>query len=162
MRRKLPLFLALTILSGAAFAGVYKCQDAKGYFAFSDKPCASDSTVEAAPAQNQSDSNSQSEQSAPNRGAYTREMRSMPSPDAATQACFNYMNTTALFPDPSTTKLLSSTKKWVGVKGVGSRQLVTIGVTSKNEAGMYIGVQSLNCLLMGDSVTVNTGVYELL
>jgi hypothetical protein len=86
----------------------------------------------------------------------------MRSPDAATQACFAHMNTTARFPDPSTTKLLSSTKKWVSVKDVGGRQMVTIGVTSKNEAGMYLGIQTFNCLLMGDNVTINTADYELL
>jgi hypothetical protein len=86
----------------------------------------------------------------------------MSSPDVATQACFNYVNTTALFPDPSTTKLLSSTKKWVGVKDVGARQMIIIGVTSKNEAGMYVGIQLLKCLLMGDNATINTGAYEIL
>jgi hypothetical protein len=72
------------------------------------------------------------------------------------------MNTTARFADPSTTRLVSATKKWVPVKRVGSRQMVTIGVTSKNEAGMYVGVETFNCLLMGDNVTINAGEYELL
>jgi len=86
----------------------------------------------------------------------------MRSPDTATQACFSYINTTARFPDPSTTKLLSSRKKWVAVKDIGGRQMVTIGVTSKNEAGMYLGIESFDCLLMGDNVTINTTDYELL
>lgn len=94
--------------------------------------------------------------------SYTKDIPSMQSPDVATQACFNHVNTTAHFPDPSTTKLLSSSKKWVAVQSVGGRQLVTIGVTSKNEAGMYLGIQTFDCLLMGDNTTVNTGSYELL
>lgn len=93
---------------------------------------------------------------------YAKEMKSMQSPDGPTLACFNYVNTTAAFPDPSTTKLLSSTKKWVTVKSVGGRQMVTIEVTSKNEAGMYVGIKKFDCLMMGDNATVNTNEYELL
>jgi hypothetical protein len=89
-------------------------------------------------------------------------MAPMQSPDAGTLACFNHMNTTAVFPDPSTSRLLASTKRWVAVKNIGARQMVTIDVTSKNEAGMYVGVMRFECLLMGDNVTINTNEYELL
>lgn len=163
MYRKLPLFLALSLLSNLAYAGAYKCQDANGGVSFSDTPCAVGSTTESSfQLHSNPNSNPQSEPNTPSREAYTKDLASMPSPDAATQACFSYMNTTARFPDPSTTKLLSSTKKWVTVQDVGGRQMVTIGVTSKNEAGMYMGIQMFSCLLMGDNVTVNTGAYELL
>jgi hypothetical protein len=145
-----------------ACAGSYRCQDAKGYFVYTDKPCAGDSDAEAALVQDPPDSNSRPEQSAPNKGAYTKDLEPMRSPDTATQACFSYINTTARFPDPSTTKLLSSRKKWVAVRDVGGRQMVTIGVTSKNEAGMYLGIESFDCLLMGDNTTINTTDYELL
>jgi hypothetical protein len=110
MYRKLSLFLALSLLSCMAYAGAYRCQDANGYFVYTDKPCAGESDVEAAPIQNQLDSNSRTEQSAPNKGAYTKDLAPMRSPDFATLACFSYINTTARFPDPSTTKLLSSRK----------------------------------------------------
>lgn len=93
---------------------------------------------------------------------YTKDMAPIQSPDVATQACLKHVNTTANFPDPSTTRLLSSTRKWVSVRDVGGRQMLTIGVTSKNESGMYVGIQTFDCLLMGDNATVNTGSYELL
>lgn len=160
MYRKLSLFLVLSILSCTAYAGAYRCQDANGYFVYSARPCASGSDAEAVPLQNQADS--PAEQDAPDRAAYTKDLAPMRSPDAATQACFSYINTNARFPDPATTKLLSSSKKWVTVKDVGGRQMVTIGVTSKNESGMYLGIESFSCLLMGDNVTINTGDYELL
>jgi hypothetical protein len=162
MYRKLSLFLALSLLSCVAYAGAYRCQDENGYFVYTDKPCAGDGDAEAASVLNQPDSNSRTEQSAPNKEAYTKDLAPMRSPDAATQACFSHINTTARFPDPSTTKLLSSSKKWVAVRDVGARQMVTIGVTSKNEAGMYLGVESFDCLLMGDNTTINTTDYELL
>lgn len=148
MYRRLSLFLAISLLSHFAHAGAYQCQDESGEVSFSDTPCATGSATSATDMQN--------------GGAYTKDLAPMQSPDAATLACFRHMNTTARFPDPSTTKLLSSTKKWVTVKDVGGRQMVTIGVTSKNEAGMYVGIQMFNCLLMGDHATVNTGSYELL
>ncbi|MBI5889227.1 MAG: DUF4124 domain-containing protein [Nitrosomonadales bacterium] len=155
MNRKLLLLLALTTLSGAVHAERYRCQDANGYYAFSDKPCGPAGATEDASAQQQANSSPAGE-------AYTKDMPAMRSPDPATQACFSHVNTTARFPDPSTTRLLSGTRKWVAVKDVGGRQMVSIGVTSKNEAGMYIGVQFFDCLLMGDNLTVNTGAYELL
>jgi hypothetical protein len=157
MYRKLPLFLALLLLPCMAYAGAYRCQDANGYFVYTDKPCASDSPADAA-----SVSDSSPEPTVSGGGSYTKDLAPMQSPDAATQACFSYMNTTARFPDPSTSKLLSSAKKWVSVKDVGGRQMVTIGVTSKNDAGMYVGIQMFDCLLMGDNATVNTGPFELL
>lgn len=40
--------------------------------------------------------------------------------------------------------------------------MVTIEVTSKNEAGMYVGIKKFDCLMMGDNATVNTNEYELL
>jgi hypothetical protein len=162
MYRKPLLLLTLSLLSCMAYAGAYRCQDANGYFIYTDKPCAGESDAGAAPIQNQPDLNSRTEQSAPDKGAYTKDLAPMRSPDFATQACFSYINTIARFPDPSTTKLLSSSKKWVAVRDVGSRQMVTIGVTSKNDAGMYLGVQSFDCLLMGDNATINTSDYELL
>lgn len=159
MYRKLPLFLALSLLSAMACADSYRCLGADGYYAYSAQPCGGEAA--AAPVQSQSAAISRSEPDTP-REAYTKDMTPMRSPDAATQACFSHMNTTAQFPDPSTTRLLSSAKKWVTVKDVGGRQMVTIRVTSKNEAGMYIGVRSFDCLLMGDNATVNTADYELL
>ncbi len=163
MCRKLPLFLALTILCGVAYAETYRCLGADGYYAYTDKPCESDGTDEAVSSGEQPDRNLQPGNNEP-AGAkvYTKDMVSMQSPDAATQACFDFVNTTAHFPDPATTRLLGSKKKWVTVKDVGGRQMVTINITSKNEAGMYVGIQSFNCLLMGDNVTINTGTYELL
>ena len=162
MNRKLPLFLTLSLMSCIAYAGAYRCQDANGYFIYSDRPCAGDGNGPAVLINDHSDSNSRTEQSAPNGGAYTKDLAPMRSPDIATQACFSYINTTARFPDPSTTKLLSSSKKWVSVRDVGARQMVTIGVASKNEAGMYLKAESFSCLLMGDNATINTSDYELL
>ena len=143
MYRKLPLFFAFILLSDLAYAEASSIQLHSN----------SNTTLS---------STSQPESTAPNSDAYARDLASMPAPDAATQACLDHLNTTDHFLDPSTTKLLSSTKKWVTVKDVGGRQMVTIRVVSKNEAGMYVGSQQFNCLLMGDNVTVNKGAYELL
>ncbi len=164
MYRNLLLFLAFIVLSNIAYAETYRCQDEKGYYSFSATPCSTAGSAEAASEseQYQQGARSRSEYSSSGRNVYTKDLPAMQSADGATQACFNHVNTTAHFPDPATSKLLTSSKKWVTVKHVGGRQMVTIGVTSKNEAGMYVGVQLFNCLLMGDNATINTDSYELL
>lgn len=162
MCRQLLSIAALILLSNFAYAGVYKCKNANGETSFSDHPCSPGNSVAMTPGLRLSTSGKEPESKNPNRDAYTKDIPAMSSPDAATLACFNYVNTTARFPDPSTTKLLSSTRKWVSVKSVGARQMLTIEVTSKNEGGMYVGTHSLDCLMMGDHTTINTGAYELL
>lgn len=162
MNFKLVSLLLLSVLSNMAVAGSYRCQDANGYFVYSDKPCSGDAGAGSVQEQTRPDTEARSVQNASGRDTYTKNLQPMRSPDAATQACFSYTNTTARFPDPSTTRLLSSSKKWVSVRNVGARQMVDIAVTSMNAAGMYVGVQSYSCLLMGDGVTVNSSPYELL
>ena len=158
MCRKVSLFVVLGLLPGLVFAETYRCQDANGYFEYSAKPCDSDEDASGTRTQPEIAPSSSTDRSA----VYAKDMVPLASPDAATQACFNFVNTTALFPDPSTTRLLSSAKKWVTIKDVGGRQMVSIGVTSKNEAGMYVGIHRFDCLMMGDNVTVNTDPYELM
>lgn len=164
MIRVLSLFIIL-MLPNIAFAGFFKCKDASGHVTYSDAPCAASALAEANPKPKPATA-APSTAVAPSAPAvkevFTKDAAVLQSADAATKSCFSYQNTTAHYPDPSTSKLLASRKKWVSVKDVGARQIVTIEVTSKNIAGMYVGKQSYDCLLMGDSVTVNTKPYELL
>jgi len=159
MHRSFILLLTLSMLPAIAAAEVYKCKDAGGNTSFSDRPCAIGSSIESIPSK--SPANVQAE-SAASKDVYTKDIPAMKAPDAATLACFDSVNTNQYYPDPSTTKLLSSSKKIVAVKNVGARQLLTIETTSKNQAGMYVGKQLHKCLLMGDGVTINTRPYELL
>ncbi len=112
MYRNLLLFLALSMLPSLAFAGVYKCKDEKGKTTFSDMPCATGSPAKAEPNKAPSNSNPQPEPDTPKKEAYTKDVAALKALDAGTQACFiNYVNTTEHYPDPSTTKLLTSVKK---------------------------------------------------
>lgn len=160
--RNYLMFIMLAMFMNYSFAGMQKCKDDSGKVTYSDKACAAGSTSEKNTASSQADSNTQNVQSPGSSGGYTKDREALQSSDAATMACFQHVNTTAHYPDPSTTKMLSSTKKWVTVKSVGARQMVVLGLTSKNEAGMYVGTQSYNCLMMGDGVTVSPYPYELL
>ena len=156
------IVLIIVLMPSIAFAGTYKCKDATGHSTYSDMPCPAGNMALAKPRNSQATS-SQSPISEPaKKDVYTKDIPALESADAATKSCFNHSNTTENYPDPSTSKLLASRKKWVSVKDVGARQMVTIEVTSKNEGGMYVGKQSYNCLLMGDGQTVNTKPYELL
>jgi len=161
MFRFFTVLLLISILPASAFAQVYKCKDSIGKTSFSDKPCAGDSSSEAI-STIRSQSSAQPESALASKEVYTKELAEIKAPDGATQACFNFVNTTEHYPDPSTTKLLSSNKKIVAVKNVGARQLLTIETTSKNPAGMYVGKQVHKCLMMGDGLTINTKPYELL
>jgi hypothetical protein len=162
MNRYLLLLVIIVATPDTAFAGLYKCRDADGEISFSDSACSNAEAEEIGFSKSKPNSNQQPEHNSSGNGVYTKDLSPMQAPDAATQSCFKYVNTTARFPDPTSTKLLSSTKKWVSVKGVGARQMVTISATSKNEGGMYVGIQLHNCLLMGDGLTINTYPYELL
>jgi len=154
------LILSLALLPVIASAQVYQCKDSSGKTSFSDKPCPTGSSSELM--QTARSQTSTPPDSVTTKEIYTKDLPAMKSTDAATQACFDSVNTNQYYPDPSTTKLLSSSRKIVAVKNVGARQLLTIETTSKNMAGMYVGKQVHKCLLMGDGVTINTRPYELL
>ena len=156
------IMLIIALIPSIAVAGTYKCKDTSGRSTYSDMPCPAGNVALAKPSSTQA-TNSQSPISeSAKKDVYTKDIPALESADAATKSCFKHSNTTENYPDPATSKLLASRKKWVSVKDVGARQIVTIEVTSKNIAGMYVGKQSYDCLLMGDNVTVNTKPYELL
>ena len=162
---KVWLFI-VALLPNIAMAEMHRCVDNHHRVTYSDTPCAVNSESAAKPVADKPVTSPPVAQPKPEESAkkdsYTKDIPEMKSPDAASKSCFNYVNTTGQYPDPSSSKLLSSRKKWVSVKGVGARQMVIIEVTSKNIAGMYVGKQSYECLLMGDGVTVNTKPAELL
>ena len=161
------IMLIMALMPSITSAGMYKCKDAAGGSTYSDTPCAAGNMAVVKPnnlqLKNLQLKNSQSPSSEPaKKDVYTKDIPALEAADAASKSCFKHVNTTANYPDPATSKLLSSQKKWVSVKDVGARQMVTIAMTSKNIAGMYEGKQSYQCLMMGDGVTVNSKPAELL
>ena len=163
---KILISILIALLPNLAMAGFYKCKDSSGRVTYSDAPCSASGLQESNPVKAQAApaaASQSAEPSAPaSKEAYTKDVPAMQTSDAATKSCFSLVNTTAVYPDPSSSKLLASRKRWVAVKDVGARQMLTIEVTSKNVAGMYVGRQSYECLLMGDGATVNLKPYELL
>ena len=156
------IMLIMALMPSITSAGMYKCKDASGSSTYSDTPCAAGNMAVVKPNNTQL-KNTQSPPSEPvKKDVYTKDIPALEAADAASKSCFKHSNTTEHYPDPSSSKLLASHKKWVSVKDVGARQIVTIEVTSKNIGGMYVGKQSYDCLLMGDGQTVNTKPYELL
>ena len=160
--KKSLIMLIIVVIPSIASAGMYQCKDASGSSSYSDTPCPAGNIAVVKPNTPQVKNLQSSPNESAKKDSYTKDIPALQSADAATKSCFKHVNTTEHYPDPSTSKLLASRKKWVSVKEVGARQMVTIEVTSKNEGGMYVGKQSYDCLLMGDSVTVNTKPYELL
>ena len=123
-------------------ATLYKCKNAQGQVSFSDLPCPVDSKV--------AETKSSTKALAANESNQTK----------SEQACFKFHNTEQNFIAPETSTLLSSSKKFVSVKRVGARQLVSITIKSKNEHGIFIK-SSFDCLMMGNGETVNKDPYEL-
>lgn len=160
--KKSLIMLVIALIPSIASAGMYKCKDATGRSTYSDTPCAA-GALAVVKSNNPQVTNGQPAPNEPlKKDTYTKDIPALEAADAASKSCFNHVNTTANYPDPATSKLLSSQKKWASVKDVGARQMVTIVITSKNIAGMYVGKQSYQCLMMGDGVTVNTKPAELL
>jgi hypothetical protein len=160
------LLLVVVLLPNIASAEMHRCVDAHHRITYSDAPCVVNSVNETKSVSEKSSDLPISVQAKPDvsvkKESYTKDIPEMKAPDVAARSCFNFVNTNEVYPDPTSSKLLSSHKKWVSVKDVGARQMVTIEVTSKNTAGMYVGKQSYDCLLMGDGLTVNTKPAELL
>lgn len=161
MNRILIFLASLTLTANAVSAEIYKCRDGAGKMTFSDVPCAAGSRQ--AQTGHPATTGAQPRDAGnPAKPVYTKDIPSIKAPDEATQACFDHVNTTQNFPDPSTTRILSTSRKWVSVRNVGARQMVQVEITSKNENGMYVGTRRESCLMMGDGKTVNTKPYELL
>lgn len=157
------LTFALLMPFLSAKAAVYKCKTGSGAIVFSDTPCATDAIQvikKNAPPASTSSNNQPADKT--DSKSFTKDAPAIKTSDPTVLACLKHINTTKKFPDPDTTKLLSSSKKWVSVKDVGARQMVELQLTSKNENGMYVGSQRESCLMMGDGITVNTLPYELL
>jgi Domain of unknown function (DUF4124) len=160
--KKSLIMLIIVLMPSIASAGMYKCKDASGRSTYSDTPCSVGSVAVVKPNNPQVTNVQPAPSESLKKESYTKDIPALEGADVASKSCFNHSNTTQHYPDPATSKLLASRKKWVSVKDVGARQMVTIEVTSKNIAGMYVGKQTYNCLLMGDGLTVNTKPYELL
>ena len=144
LRLHLHMMVGLICLLCAsnASATLYKCKNAQGQVSFSDLPCPVDSKVTETKSTAKAFAASEVYQS------------------KSEQACFKFHNTEQNFIAPETSTLLSSSKKFVSVKRVGARQLVSITIKSKNEHGIFIK-SSFDCLMMGNGETVNQDPYEL-
>ena len=139
MYRLLPA-LALLLMSGFSHGALYKCKNEKGEVIFSDTAC-------------KGERETLRKSKHPSKAAID---------DRAVQGCLAHLRRTQPFADPDSVKVEGHSFKWVTVKDVGARRMLTLMVNSKNEYGAYAGARPVQCLMMGDGQTVNSRPYELL
>ncbi len=107
------------------------------------------------------------------------EVKNMSGPSAAVleeraiQGCLAYLKKRKPYLNKSTTRVESYEFRWVAVKDVGLRRMLTMMVSSSDtpeksaepEEGSQPSpsqpAESFECLLLGDGVSVNTYKYEL-
>ncbi len=152
MKKAAIALCILSLLPSIALSKTFMCKDDEGNTMFSDSACG---TVE------------------------REEVKSMSGPSAvaleerAIKGCLAYLKRRKPYLNRSTTRVESYEFRWVAVKDVGLRRMLTMMVSSsdvaekseKSEEGSQPPpsqpAESLECLLLGDGVSVNTYKYEL-
>ena len=142
MRRPILLVLAC-LVSATALAEVHKCKDENGKTFFSDRGCAGGEKM---------------------RGAPGGDSHTIGTPDddkrIALRCVDNYREAHAGVAAEAT-RLNNYQIKWVSVRSLGARRLVTVNVGLLNEVGFWAAATQHQCLLRGDNVTFQTTPYEL-
>jgi hypothetical protein len=137
---KILLIPALLLAFGSSYGATYKCKNANGKTVFSDTAC---SGIEAEPMH------------------VDNTASAAPSEEEATQRCFAlHQNFGAWFDRPSI-RMEGHSVKWVTVKDVGARQLISVMINGKNRYGAYVGSSPYNCLWMPDGRVLGTAGFEI-
>jgi len=143
MKKAIIIAAILTLVTSHAFSKTYKCKDEDGNTVFSDSAC----------------------------GTLEREVvkdRSGPS-DAtleqrAVKGCLSYWKEKRPYLNNSDVRVEGYTFQWVTVKEAGARRMLNLNISIKEEPNSFIDIrtpQQLQCLMLGDGVTVNAFQYEL-
>lgn len=140
MLRKSIAFLVLLSFSTAASAKLFKCTDDDGIVVFSDIPCESGAEEV--------------------KGVFVANTGSK-NDDIAVENCVDFLNRNGRITDSEGVKVQSHSYEWVTVKDIGARRMLHLMVNVRNEYGAYDGAESMQCLLMGDGLTVNSHKFEL-
>jgi hypothetical protein len=139
VRTIFTLFILMSI-STAASAKLYKCTDEDGAVTFSDTPCASTAEVV--------------------KGIYVAGTGDK-NDDIAIENCVAFLGQGGRISDPEGVKVQSHRYEWVTVRDIGARRMLHLLVNVPNQYGAYDEPKPVQCLLMGDGLSVNTNDYEL-
>jgi hypothetical protein len=153
MNKATIVLCTLVLFSSVAQGKTFMCKDDEGNTMFSDSACG---TVE------------------------RKEIKDMSGPSAATlekravDGCLAYLKKQKPYLNNGTAQVENYQFKWVAVKGVGLRRMLTLMVSNsgkpeKSEESKEAEPppqpssppQSFECLLLGDGVSINTYQYEL-
>jgi len=144
MNRSIIAMCTLLLLTSNAFGKTYKCKDAEGNIVFSDSACG---TVEREEIKDRSGPSSA-----------TLEKR-------AIKGCLSHWKQKRPYLSNSDIRIEGYRFQWVTVKKAGARRMLYLDISIKDEsAPPFMDIrapQQLQCLMLGDGVSVNTYEYEL-
>jgi len=143
MKRLIIIASISLLLTSHAFGKTYKCKDAEGNTVFSDSACG---TVEREVVK---------DRSGPSDA--TIEKR-------AINGCLSHWKQKRPYLSNSDARIEGYRFQWVTVKKAGARKMLHLDISTKEESSPFMDIrrpQQLQCLMLGDGVSVNAFEYEL-
>ncbi len=143
MNKPTVILGALLLLSSHAMGKTYKCKDEAGNTVFSDSAC------------NTLAREVVKERAGPSDAALEKR---------AIDSCLAHWREKKPYLDRSGLRIEGYRFQWVTVKSAGARRMLHLDISTEGRSGPYRGVreqQRLQCLMLGDGVSVNTYEYEL-
>ncbi len=143
MKKLILIAGMLLLLASHAVGKTYKCKDEEGNTVFSDSACSAVAREEVKDRSGPSDA--------------TIEKR-------AIKGCLSYWKQKKPYLNSSDVRIEGYRFQWVSVKKAGARRLLHLDVSTKERTNPDMEMrapQRLQCLMLGDGVSVNTYEYEL-
>lgn len=143
MKKTILIASVLLLFTSHAFGKMYKCKDEEGNTVFSDSTCGAVEREEIKDRSGPSD--------------VTIEKR-------AVKGCLSYWKRKKPYLSSSDVRVEGYQFQWATVKKVGARRMLYLDISIKDESNPYMTMripEKLQCLMLGDGVSVNTYGYEL-
>ena len=143
MKKTILVASVLLLFSSHAFGKMYKCKDEEGNTLFSDSACGVVAREEIKDRSGPSDA--------------TLEKR-------AIKGCLSYWKQKKPYLSSSDVRIEGYQFQWVTVKKAGARKMLYLDISVADKSNLYMAMrmpEKLQCLMLGDGVSVNTYGYEL-
>ncbi len=143
MKKTILIASVLLLYTSHTFGKMYKCKDEEGNTVFSDSACGTVAREEIKDRGGPSDT--------------TIEKR-------AIAGCLSYWKQKKPYLSHRDMRIEGYRFQWVTVKKVGARRMLYLDISIKDESNPYMAMRTpekLQCLMLGDGVSVNTYGYEL-
>ncbi|GEM_PF-4900249 len=143
MKKRIIMASILLLFASHAVGKIYQCKDEEGNTVFSDSACSAVAREEVKDRSGPSDA--------------TIEKR-------AIKGCLSYWKQKKPYLNSSDLRVEGYRFQWVTVKKAGARRMLYLDISTKERFSPYGEArepQKLQCLMLGDGVSVNSYAYEL-